>query len=62
MYRKTSKFLPVIVAALILTSVNEAKAWKLFGKEKTTISGMDCVQDPSGAWGRYYTQKPISLA
>lgn len=47
----------MLVTFLTLTFIPQANAWKLFGKEKTTIEGMDCVQDPSGAWGRYYTQK-----
>jgi hypothetical protein len=38
-----------------------AHAVPMFGTIKTTIPGMDCVQDPSGAWGRYYTEKRYFL-
>jgi len=57
--KKSLKSVAVIalVAVFSFSFLPDAKAWKLFGREKTTIEGMDCVQDPSGAWGRYYTQK-----
>ncbi len=44
----------LLVTGMIAFTPSEAKAWRLFGHEFTSISpDLDCVEDPAGGWGSY---------
>lgn len=43
----------LLIVGMMTVFPSEAKAWRLFGHEYTTVPGMDCVEDPAGGWGSY---------
>jgi hypothetical protein len=50
------KFVPILMLVFLLTSIHEAKAWRLFGRDSRTISGMECVEAADGGSHGHYVE------